>query len=63
MELVHRSREGDRQQMSGGLTMSTVAEALKGLMDHREEALQVTIKTGYWNDTIACAASSRGTAN
>lgn len=40
--------------MSGALTMSTAAETLKGLMDHWEEALQVTIKTGYWIDTIAC---------
>jgi hypothetical protein len=37
-----------------GLTMANMADTLKKLMDHWEEALQVTIKTGYWKDTIAC---------
>lgn len=40
--------------MSGGFTMTEAVETLKSLMEHWEEALRVTVKTGYWKDTVAC---------
>jgi hypothetical protein len=40
--------------MSGGFTMASAADLLKNLMGQWEEALQVTIETGYWKDTVAC---------
>ncbi len=40
--------------MSDGFTMASAADLLKNLMEHWEEALQVTIETGYWKDTVAC---------
>jgi hypothetical protein len=36
--------------MTQALTISS-ADLLKKLMDKWEEALQVTIETGYWEDT------------
>lgn len=45
--------------MSALITMATLADTLKKLMEQWEEALQVTIKTGYWKDTEACDAVIR----
>jgi hypothetical protein len=45
---------GDGWRMTQGFTMASAADLLKKLMDNWEEALQVTIETGYWKDTVAC---------
>ena len=36
------------------LTMATVADLLKNLMDRWEASLAHTERTGYWPDTVAC---------
>jgi hypothetical protein len=40
--------------MSAPFTMASAGDLFKKLMDKWEEALQITIKTGYWKDTEAC---------